>query len=194
MWFGGFWVRKALLLLLVFVACSTPAPEPETVPQTTTAPSERVVYVSAKTLNVRQDASATSAVVTQVKRGDALTVLEEKEGWSRVRLASGDSGWVSSQLVSSSRPRAKKPGCDSEYSFVKTPLAAFSESGPHGLVVVDATVNIKGEVTATKVISTSTGDPSLGKMAEREIRSATFKPPYRDCVPRSFIFTYKRTF
>jgi TonB family protein len=192
--FGGFWVRKALLLLLVFVACSTPAPQPETVPQTTTAPSERVVYVSASTLNVRQDASATSAVVTQVKRGDALTMLEEKDGWSKVRLASGDSGWVSSQLVSSNRPRAKKPGCDTEYSFVKTPLAAFSENGPHGLVVVDATVNIKGEVTTTKVVSNSTGDPSLGKMAEREIRSATFKPPYRDCVPRSFIFTYKRTF
>lgn len=187
-------MRKALLLLLIFVACSTPAPEPETMPQTTTAPSERLVFVSTNTLNVRQDASATSNVVTQVKRGDALTLLEEKDGWSRVRLGSGDTGWVSSKLVSNSRPRAKKPGCDSEFSFLKTPLASFSENGPHGLVVVDATVNTKGEVTATKVVSNSTGDPSLAKMAEREIRSATFKPPYRDCQPRSFIFTYKRTF
>ncbi len=185
---------KRLVFVLLLVACSTPAPPP----QTTTAPAEQgalpTVRVTANTLNVRQDPSATSAVVTQVKRGDQLTVLAEQNGWSQVRLASGETGWVSSQHVSSGKQRARKPGCDSEFSFVKTPLAAFSEKEPHGLVVVEATVNTKGDVTSTKVISNSTGDDSLAAMAEREIRSATFKPPYRNCVPRSFIFTYKRTF
>jgi len=150
--------------------------------------------VTATTLNVRHDASSTSAVVTQVSRGDQLTLLAEENGWSHVRLATGEEGWVSSQHVSSGKPRSRKPGCESEYSFVKTPLAAFSENGAHGLVIIDATVNTKGEVTATKVVSNSTGDSSLASMAEREIRSATFKPPYRNCVPRAFIFTYKRSF
>lgn len=153
------------------------------------------VRVTASALNVRQDPSATAAVVTQVKRGDQLSVLAEENGWSKVKLASGEVGWVFSRHVSSGRQRTRR-GCppDSEFSFVKTPLAAFSENGPHGLVVVDATVNTKGDVTSTKVVSNSTGDNSLATMAEREIRSATFKPPYRDCVPRSFIFTYKRAF
>lgn len=153
-----------------------------------------IVRVTATTLNVRKDATATAAVVTQVKRGDQLTLLAEENGWSRVRLATGEEGWVASQHVSSGKPRSRKPGCDSEYSFIKTPLAAFSENGPHGLVVVDATVSTKGNVMATKVVSNSTGDSALAAMAEREIRSATFKPPYRDCVPRAFIFTYKRSF
>ena len=188
-------MRKFLPLLVLVAACSSPAPEPQTVPAPAPIPGGLgTVRVTATTLNVRQDASASSLVVTQVRRGDQLTLLAEENGWSHVRLGSGEEGWVSSQHVSNGKPRSKKSGCDSEFSFVKTPLAAFSENGPHGLVVVDATVNTKGEVTATKVVSNSTGDKSLGAMAEREIRSATFKPPYRDCVPRTFIFTYKRSF
>lgn len=62
----------------------------------------------------------------------------------------------------------------------------------HGLV--DATVNTSGDVQNTKVISNTTGEDALAKMAEREIRAAKFTPPYRDCVPKTFIFTYKRTF
>lgn len=188
-------MRKWFLCLLLAAACSTPAPEPQTVPAAPPIPGGLgIVRVTATTLNVRQDASGSSTVVTQVKRGDQLTLLAEENGWSHVRLASGEEGWVSSQHVSSGKARSKKAGCDSEFSFVKTPLAAFSETGPHGLVVVDATVNTKGEVTATKVVSNSTGDKALAAMAEREIRAATFKPPYRDCVPRTFIFTYKRSF
>ena len=188
-------MRKALVaLVLIAAACSSPAPqqEPEVVPSQPSMQS--TVYVTATTLNLREDASGSAKVVGQVKRGDALTLLSQQNGWSRVRLASGETGWVSSQHVSATKPRPKKAGCDSEFSFVKTPLPSFSDSGAHGLVVVDATVNTKGEVTATKIVSNSTGDTSLASLAEREIRSATFKPPYRDCVPRAFIFTYKRTF
>lgn len=188
-------MRKCLVFLLLAAACSTPAPEPQTVPESAPAQAAMgTVLVTATTLNVRQDASATSAVVTQVKRGDQLTLLAEDNGWSHVRLATGEEGWVSSQHVSSGKPKSRKPGCESDYSFVKAPLAAFSENGAHGIVVVEATVNTKGQVTSTKVVANSTGDPLLGVMAEREIHEAIFKPPYRNCVPRAFIFTYKRSF
>ena len=73
-------------------------------------------------------------------------------------------------------------------------MLAFSESGAHGMVVVEATVSAKGAVTATKLLSNATGDESLAFLAEREIKGATFSPPIRNCVPRSFIFTYRRTF
>ncbi|HEV8660377.1 MAG TPA: SH3 domain-containing protein [Thermoanaerobaculia bacterium] len=190
--------KRVLIFLTILAACAQPAPPPQPSPQVTVPTGEKsigMVRVTATTLNVRQEASSMAAVVTQVKRGDQLTLLREENGWSKVRLATGEVGWVSSLHVSSGRQRTRK-GCppDSEYAFVKTPLASFSEKGPHGLVVVDATVNTRGDVTATRVISNSTGDESLAAMAEREIRSAKFTPPYRDCVPRTFIFTYKRSF
>lgn len=73
-------------------------------------------------------------------------------------------------------------------------MLSFSDSGAHGAVVVEATVNAKGVVTSTRVISNATGDESLAFLAQKEIRAAKFSPPIRGCVPRAFIFTYRRTF
>jgi len=184
--------RRFLAAMVLVAACATPPP-PQTAPETVPRPAQRTMYVIAKTLNVRTEPSTSGKVVRQVKQGEAVTVVDETKGWSNVTLADGTMGWVSSDYVSTTKKNVK-PGCESEFSFVKAPLAAFSEDGPHWLVVVDATVNTKGDVTATKILSNTTGEDALAKMAEREIRAARFTPPYRDCVPRAFIFTYKRTF
>ena len=156
------------------------------------------VRVTASALNVRAAASSEAAVVTQVKKGTALDVLSSGESWTKVRLGDGEVGWVASRFVSGGETARKKRSgsCppDSDYAFVDTPLMAFSESGAHGLVVVEATVSTKGSVTGTKVVSNNTGDEALAFLAEREIKGATFSPPIRNCVPRAFIFTYRRTF
>ena len=158
------------------------------------------VHVTASALNVRQTASTDAAVVTQVKRGTALSVLATDDSWTRVRLAGGETGWVASRFVSDgskpARRSSSRKGCpaDSDFAFLETPTLAFSDSGAHGLVVVEATVNVNGVVTGTKLMSNSTGDEALGFLAEREIRSAKFSPPIRNCAPRAFIFTYRRTF
>jgi TonB family protein len=139
-----------------------------------------------------------------VKRGEALALLSTGDSWSKVRLADGASGWVATRFVeqgsggkSTTKPKTtKKGGCppDSDYAFVETPTLSFSDRSAHGLVVVEATVSAGGNVTSTKVISNKTGDESLAFLAEREIKKAKFSPPIRNCVPRSFIFTYRRTF
>jgi outer membrane biosynthesis protein TonB len=87
-------------------------------------------------------------------------------------------------------------GCpaDAEYQFVKTPTPAFSDSGAHGVVTVDASVDVRGNVASTKLINNTTGDEALGVLTQREIREAKFSPPIRNCVPKAFIFTYKRSF
>ncbi len=193
-------MRRAVLIgLLVVAACAQP-PAPKPSPETPVSkPAEEKIVgsvrVTASTLNVREEPKSNATVIKQVKRGDLLSLIATDGGWSRVKLATGEVGWVFSQYLSSGKPRSRR-GCppDSDFGFVKAPLAAFSEGGPHGLVVVDATVNTAGDVIATKVISNTTGEEAIGKMAEREIRAAKFIPPYRDCVPKTFIFTYKRTF
>ena len=88
----------------------------------------------------------------------------------------------------------KTKGRESDSALTQTPTLAFSDSSAHGIVVVDATVNTKGNVTGTKVVSNSTGDEALAFLAEKEIKAARFSPPIRNCVPRAFIFTYRRTF
>lgn len=203
-------MRRSLLLLfslLVVSRCAAPPapvaepslPPPPPPPVTAEEKVIGTVKVTASALNVRKEASTEAEVVTQVKKGTALSVLSSDESWVKVRLADGATGYVSARFVAregeKARPKSRK-GCpaDSDFAFTETPTLAFSDSGAHGLVVVEATVNTKGSVTSTKVISNSTGDEALAFLAEREIKSAKFSPPIRNCVPRSFIFTYRRTF
>lgn len=199
-------MARALLVLALTAAalrCAAPAPPPapapEPAPVAEAKPAEErvvgAVRVTATALNVRTAASADADVVAQVKRGQALDVLANGNDWVKVRLAGGEVGWVSARYVSGGvAEKKRKVGCESDYAFTETPTLAFSDSGAHGLVVVEASVSAKGNVTSTKVVSNATGDESLAFLAEKEIKGAKFAPPMRNCVARAFIFTYRRTF
>ncbi|HEX7708307.1 MAG TPA: SH3 domain-containing protein [Thermoanaerobaculia bacterium] len=193
-----------LLPLLVSLGCGSPAPAPTAAPSTPAPPlpSEVVletVEVTASALNVRRERSTESAVLTQVKRGTLLQVLTAGESWTQIRLADGRVGWVASRFVGppgSTPAPARRSGCqpDSDFAFVEAPSLTFSDSSAHGLVVVEANVNASGSVTKTRIVSNNTGDEALGLLAEREIQRAKFSAPIRNCAPRAFIFTYRRTF
>jgi uncharacterized protein YgiM (DUF1202 family) len=183
----------ATLVVLALSHCSSaPGPQAETAP----AAAIGTVRVTATTLNVRRDASPSSDVVAQVRKGERLALLSDSDEWMRVRLGNGDTGWVSSQFVTREGARSRRSGCppDSDYRMVSSPTPSFSEGGAHGLVTVEANVDARGSVTATRVMSNTTGDESLATTAEREIRNVRFVAPVRNCVPRAFIFTYKRAF
>lgn len=201
-----------VLALLILSACAAPpAPPPVAAPETPPPPpaapvEERVtgtVRVTASALNVRQEPSGDAEVLVQVKKGTELGVLRSDDSWVKVRLADGTTGWVAERFVtggsaksSAKRTQARRGGCtpDSDYAFLVAPTPSFSEDGVHGLVVVEANVNVQGIVTSTKLISNGTGDEAMAFMAEREIQSAKFSVPIRNCEARAFIFTYRRSF
>jgi TonB family protein len=205
-----------LLAIVLTFRCAAPAPPPpepvpepvrvEPEPSTPAVVEETVigtVRVTASALNVRAAASTDAEIVKQVKKGEALSLLRENESWMKVRLAGGETGWVAARFVSKGgtaparkAPSRSKGGCppDSDYAFSEAPMLAFSEGGAHGLVVVEAQVNAKGTVTSTRVVSNTTGDESLAFLAQREIKGAKFSPPIRGCVPRAFVFTYRRQY
>jgi outer membrane biosynthesis protein TonB len=202
-------VRRLLPLVLVALACAAPPPPPPVAspvpePVVETKPkTEQVigtVTVTASALNVRREPATDAEVVLQAKKGERLNVLARDESWVKVRLESGESGWVAARFVSDSAartaPKRSRSGCpgDSDFAFTKTPTLAFSDRPAKGMVVVEASVNAKGDVTSTKLISNTTGEETLAFLAQREIREAKFSPPIRNCVAKSFIFTYRRTF
>ena len=183
-------------------ACGTStvveAPPPTPAPSVAPAilPAKTTVYVTASAVNVRRDPSMAGEVLKQAKKNEAMTLLSSADDWTKVQLADGTVGWVASRFVSQSvSAQPAKPGCNTDFAFVRTPKPAFAEGGTkHGLVVVDAYVDESGNVTSTKVVTNDTGDPKLASMAESEIKSAKFEAPKRSCVARAFIFTYKRSF
>lgn len=199
----------ALLFVCSCAAPPTPAPAaaPEiSAPPQPQAPVEEVVSgtvrVTASALNVRRDPAPDAEVIAQVKKGTPLGVLKSDESWMKVRLADGSTGWVAERFVArdgaspKKRVAPKRGGCpaDSDFAFLETPTPAFSDRGARGLVVVEASVNTAGTVTSTKVISNATGDETLAFLAAREIKSAKFSPPIRNCGPRAFVYTYRKMF
>ncbi len=204
--------RIAIALALVaLVRCAAPpppapTPAPEPPPPAPTAPTEPAsvgtVRVTTATLNVRKEPTTSGEVMARVKRNDRLALLATRGEWSNVRMADGTTGWVSSKLVANAAPSGspasrRQGGCpaDSDFRFAQAPAPSFNDNQTaHGIVTVDANVDTRGVVTSTRIVSNTTGDPSLGTLAEREIRNAKFAPPVRNCAPKAFIFTYKRSF
>lgn len=199
----------ALAACLLLAACGgnapapLPTPEPRPAAPAPAAPAAEehatgTVQVNVSMLNIRADASTAAEIVGHARRGERLTVIGDAGSWLRVKLNDGSTGWVSSQLVvregAAARPR--RGGCppDSNYSFISAPKPSFSEDGPHGMVVIEASVDAQGIVTSTRVVSNDTKDDSLAAIAEREVRNARFAPPIRNCAPKAFVFTYKRAF
>lgn len=50
-------------------------------------------------LRVRKEASLSSVEVGQVHPGDTFTVISEKDGWYKIKLSNGKTGWVSSDYA-----------------------------------------------------------------------------------------------
>lgn len=73
-------------------------------PAITQTPEVIVKQTPTGFLRVRDKASLSGKEIAQVKPGDSLVLLEELEGWDRVRLSNGTEGFVSSSYVEKKNP------------------------------------------------------------------------------------------
>jgi type IV secretory pathway VirB10-like protein len=76
-----------------------PSPPPSKTVEASQPPAPRTTEIVLPFVNLRQAPSTDSKVITVVKKGTKLTVLEEKLGWLRVRLEDGAEGWVGKNMT-----------------------------------------------------------------------------------------------
>jgi uncharacterized protein YgiM (DUF1202 family)/curli biogenesis system outer membrane secretion channel CsgG len=63
-------------------------------------PSPPVTYlVTIKAANVRTEANAQSKIITQLKKGEKVEKLGKSGNWFKIKLTSGETGWVFKDLV-----------------------------------------------------------------------------------------------
>jgi len=60
------------------------------------------VTVTASALNVRSGPSTSYSITTKVYKGEIVEVLESSNGWSKIKTASGKTGWSSEEYLSTS--------------------------------------------------------------------------------------------
>jgi uncharacterized protein YgiM (DUF1202 family) len=76
---------------------SSPSPsKPTEVSQPT---AQRTTEIVLAFVNLRQGPSMDSKIISVLKKGTKLIVLEEKAGWLRVRLGDGTEGWVAKAMT-----------------------------------------------------------------------------------------------
>jgi len=173
-----------------------PAPAPEVAepvrpPAPPPPPPPVTVRVTGSTLNVRGGPSASAAVVARVKKGERLTLLEEKTDWLRVQLPAGKEGWVSARYVRKEEPCLP----DAAPQILDAPpLSIDTIGGGRGRVVVQAHVAADGSIVSTKVIENSTGDAALAEQATAEVKRFRFAAPVRNCRKVAFLYNYSRSF
>lgn len=83
-------------------------PEPEKQPEEKKpeeVKEEKVIktaYVSTESLKVRKEANTSSDVIDSLKQNDKVSILEELDGWYKIKI-SGEIGYVSSKYISDTK-------------------------------------------------------------------------------------------
>jgi outer membrane murein-binding lipoprotein Lpp len=78
-------------------------PENQTVPPVTNQPKQKVCYPKesnkSDVVNVRSGTGTNFDIVAKVKKGSKMIILDEKNGWYRVKLEDGKLAWVANYVV-----------------------------------------------------------------------------------------------
>ena len=104
------WMKRALCVLLVaLILVATAAPALAVGQSTTLAKKGDVYYVVPSSgLHVRSSASMGDNIIRTIKKGTKVVFQYEKNGWWRVKYASGKYGFVDKQYLT--RSNVKKTG------------------------------------------------------------------------------------
>ena len=83
---------------------------------TTFADENKTGTVTATKLNLRSGPSKTSSIVSTLKKGQSLSILEISGNWYNVKAENDNSGWVSSTYISIKNPITSRGSITRELS------------------------------------------------------------------------------
>ena len=110
--------------------------EPGTVtPSPSSAAEDNTMYVTASTLKVREKAESGAKIITTVKKGDSVTVLEKGEKFYKIKTSSGQTGYASKDYLTTTKP--------SDSSTVTATAGATPDTSKSTVKYATADVNVR---------------------------------------------------
>ncbi|MGR3741739.1 N-acetylmuramoyl-L-alanine amidase [Companilactobacillus sp. DQM5] len=100
------------------------------------------VTVKANTVNVRVGPGLSYNSLTQVKKGDKLTVIDKKNSWWQVRLSGDKVGWVASWLLN-----------NTEVSSSSNHIGVITESGANVYTTDNTSSKILGTIQPSQKVN-----------------------------------------
>lgn len=183
-------MKRCAVLLLLFVACQA-AEKPVATGTFDEREPIKVLYVGAPEVSVREQPNDTAAVIATYPNGDAMSILAEKGEWVEVRT--GDrAGWVKlSDLATPEQKEQTENNPEPKFRVFPVPVSAPSAKGE---VYIEADVNTEGEVTATRIITNTTGSEALATQNANALKSARFYPIILKGERQQFKYYHKVTY
>lgn len=164
-------MRRLALVLLLLAACSPETPV-ATAPTDTREPIE-VLYVAAPSMPVREQANDTAGVIATYLDGEAVSVLAKQGEWVEIRTGER-AGWVRATDLQTAAQK-DTGDADPQPKFERMPLPISAPSAK-GEIYIEADVNTDGDVTATRILSNTTGSDVLAKQNMDQLKAAKFFP------------------
>ena len=183
-------MKRLALLVLLAAACKQETVVTDTTPVDTSEPVA-MRYVGAPELPVREQPNDTAPVIATYQNGEAVSVLAQKGEWAEVRT--GDSsGWARmSDLTNAAAKEAYEDDPTPKFRVMPLPVTAPSARGE---IYIEADVNSDGEVIRTKLITNTTGSPSLAAQNESALQSAKFHPIVQKNERKPFKYYHRVTY
>lgn len=181
--------RFAILLALALAAAACNESTPAVTDSTEARMAIAIEYARGDGAEVHAKPSADSPVVAKYSPGESVSVLAKNGEWAEVRTADG-SGWTRTSALAPSVEAKQVEADNSTPRFRKAP-APVTQPGVHGEIVVEANVNIDGDVTSTKTTLNTTGSEGLAFKNAAAIQNAKFYPIVQKGRRREFIYEYR---
>jgi hypothetical protein len=182
-------IAAALALALASIlaaGCGSPEAPPEPPPRETIA-----VKFAAGDLEIRDAPNDDAALITTYKTGEAVSILTENGEWSEIKISYEKSGWArSASLVASKAEAGSVVGA----IRFRIPPAPVTQPGVRGIIVLEATVNVHGDVTGVKTLENTTGRKDIEARTADSLRAAKFFPLLQDGKAQQFVYEYTATF
>ena len=108
--------------------------------------------VNTSALNVRKGPSTKNSVITTLYKGDKVTITDSDNGWYKVKLSNGKTGWVSDDYikVTSSSSSSNSTSSSKTGTITADSLNVRSGAGTKYSVIASLSKGSKVTITSTK--------------------------------------------
>lgn len=175
---------RTLLIPILLLGCKR-----EVVPDVPPARQAIAVqYVGAPEMEVRKQPEDTAPVIAKFLSGESVSILARQGEWVEVRTGTG-TGWVRAGDLTTAEAAAKEE--DNPTPRFRKPPSPVSSRTAHGTVYIEAAVNTDGQVTATKILTNTTGDAALAQQNAEALRQSAFYPIVQRGKKKDFFYYYR---
>jgi SH3-like domain-containing protein len=180
---------KALAIAAIALAASCSAKK-EAPPSTPTRETIAVKFASGD-LEIREAPRDDAPLITTYKTGESVSILAEKDGWSELKLNFEKSGWAKSSSLVATKSEVGSTPEQVRFRIAPEPV---TQPGIHGVIVLEATVNVHGDVTGVKTLQNTTGRKDIEARTADSLRKAKFYPLLQNGKAEQFVYEYTATF